>query len=418
MVLIAPIAPWGTFAYVYRLAAGATVLPFLIGVAAMFFTAWSYKEMADHVAGAGSAYAYARQAMGARIGFLTGWMLLLDYLLLPALFYVLGAVALASFMPMIPRWSLVLIFGAFSLAANWFGIRTTGRISLVFLLVQLAMVALWMLGAFWALHWSLSALLPLDALANSRMSFGGIFAAASLCILVFLGFDAVTTLSEEMRPEQRPLVGRAVIIVLAICGALFVMQAWAMSGVASGFTFTDPASGAYDMTRARVSYAGGVAMAWSMALILVLAVTPPALAAVSRVLQAMGAARHLPEGLARLHPRHRIPHIALLFSTGLSTVVALLLVDDVDKLSSMVNLGALSAFFSVHLSLLTWLFVKQRSGRWLAHCIAPLVGMAIILVLIWHMSPLALITAGVWFATGLTRVLLLKPTAIAAPMEV
>ncbi|HLY58781.1 MAG TPA: hypothetical protein VKS60_24680, partial [Stellaceae bacterium] len=121
---------------------------------------------------------------------------------------------------------------------------------------------------------------------------------------------------------------------------------------------------------------------------------------------------------ARLHPRYRIPHVALLVSTGLSTVMAMLFVDNLDTLTSMVNIGALSAFFSVHLSVLVLLHGRRRSGRWLAHGVVPLAGMAIIVTLISQMSLLAIGTAAAWFAVGLVRVLLLKPAAVEAVMEV
>src|SRR6202011_2874169 len=185
---------------------------------------------------------------------------------------------------------------------NWFGIAMTARVNLLFLLLQIVAVAVYVLWSVHALP-GLSAALPLDAFWSKSTTPHGIFAATSICILAYLGFDAITTLTEEVKPEQRHLVGRSVVAVLLIVGAIVVVETWVMSGLARGCSFHDLASGVYDMTGAKVAPAAGIATAWIAAIVTGLSITPPMLAAVSRVLYAMSKGGQLPAFLGTLHPK-------------------------------------------------------------------------------------------------------------------
>ncbi len=408
LVYIAPIAPWGTFAYVYDLSAGAAVLAYLIGVVCMYFTANSYKEISGEVEGAGSVYAYARKAMGTGAGFLAGWMVLLDYLLIPALMYVLAAVALGTFLPGVPRSVWAVAFAAFGLAINWFGIAMTARANKLFLLVQLVAVAVFIGWALVVNHAPLSQAFPVGALWNGSVSVSGIFAATSICILAFIGFDAITTLTEEVRPEQRHLVGRSVVVVLLIIGAIAIAQAWVLAGLSQGYKFADLASGVYDLTGAKVSPTAGLAMAWIAALVTGIALTPPMLAAVARVLHAMASDGQLPRYFSVLHPKYAVPQRTLLLSTLVSLGVALAFLNQPDQLTNIVNFGALAAYAAVHLSVIVLLAVKKRSGRWIAHVVVPVLGLAIIAAVVSQMSSAALMLGSGWFATGFVYYMLLK----------
>lgn len=408
LVYIAPVAPWVTFAYVYELSGGAAVLAYLIGIACMYFTANSYKEMCGEVSGPGSAYAYARKALGVGPGFIAGWMVLLDYLLVPALMYVLAAVALNTFVPEVPRWVWVIACACCSLTINWYGIAMTARANFIFLFVQLFSVAGYIAWALYALPAATLKVAAVSALWSSSVSSHGLFAATFICVLSFLGFDAITTLTEEVKPEQRHLVGRSVVAVLLIIGGITVINVWVMSLVAHGYQFGDPAAGAYEMTGARVSVVASISMAWIFAMVTGIAITPPMVAAVSRVLYAMASGGQLPGALAVLHPTHGVPHRALLLSFFISIAVALVLVERPDELTSIVNFGAMSAYIAVNVSLIAWLGVKKRSGRWMAHILMPSAGIVIILAVMTQMGRPALIMGMSWLACGVMYCALLR----------
>src|SRR3979490_2291676 len=105
LVYVSPVGPWSTWGFAGALSGGVVALVYLLGALALSFTAISYAQMCAEVPDAGSVYAYARHSMGETVGFLAGWMVLLDYLLLPALMYVFCGVSLSLFIPVIPSWA-------------------------------------------------------------------------------------------------------------------------------------------------------------------------------------------------------------------------------------------------------------------------------------------------------------------------
>jgi amino acid transporter len=408
IVFVAPIAPWGTFAYVYDLSGHAAVAAYVIGVVCMYFTAHSYKEICTQVPSSGSVYAYVRHAMGVGPGFIAGWMVLLDYLLIPALMYVIAGVALNTFLPDIPRWVWVLVFAGFSLAVNWFGIAFTARVNILFLVVQLVAVAGFLGWAVLKLKANGESVFPFSTLWSPGVTASGLFAGTSICILAFIGFDAITTLTEEVKPCQKHLIGRSIVVVLLFIGAVAVLQSWVLSALSKGFAFKDLASGVYDLTGARVSPAAGVIMAWTAATVTGIAITPPMLAAVSRVLCAMAEGGQMPKFLTVLHKRHQVPHRALAVSTALSVAIALIFAAHPDELTGIVNFGALCAYVGVHLSVLVLLGFRRRSGRWFAHVLCPIAGIVIIVAVATQMTSTALELGFGWMVFGILYYIALK----------
>jgi len=220
-----------------------------------------------------------------------------------------------------------------------------------------------------------------------------------------------------VRDDQRHLLGKSILAVLLIIGAITLVQTWAMSGLAMGFAFPDLASGAYDMTAQRVAPSAGAAMAWIAALVTGIAITPPMLAAVSRVLYAMAGGGQLPAFLARIHPRHAVPQRALLLSCAISVAIALAFVSEPDSLTGIVNFGALAAYIAVHLSVIVLLAIKRRSGRWFAHVIMPAIGIAIIVIVATQFSTLALMVGFGWMTTGAVYYAALKKFRKTAAMS-
>ena len=92
LVFIVPGAPITVFGIVFNASSGMVPLVYIVGLLAMLFTAASYVTMSRAYPVAGSVYAYAGRAIGESVGFLAGWAMLLDYLLLPTLVYVLCAI--------------------------------------------------------------------------------------------------------------------------------------------------------------------------------------------------------------------------------------------------------------------------------------------------------------------------------------
>ena len=107
--------------------------------------------MAKAMPVAGSVYTYAGRSMGPTAGFLAGWAMLLDYMLVPSLMYLMTAVALAAIIPGVPKWVWIAGMLAVNGAANLTGIENTTRLSFILTVFQVVyFVALLLLGVSFA----------------------------------------------------------------------------------------------------------------------------------------------------------------------------------------------------------------------------------------------------------------------------
>lgn len=400
LAYISPLGPFSTWGFALALSAGAAPLAFALGAAALFFTATSYASMAKEVAGSGSAFGYARAAMGDTIGFLTGWMVLLDYLLLPALMYVLFGIGMSLVVPDVPRWVWILVMAAYNIGVNWFGVKNGARFNTATLIGQFLILFLVVGWTFHAMHAHQLPVFTAAAWWGQASTVQGVLAATSLCLMSYLGFDAITTLTGEVRSEQRHLVGRAVLTTLAAIAVLAVMQVWLFSDLATGFEFKDLATATFEALAARVDPGLAQIVTLAMSLTLAFSISPPMVVAVSRVLHSMASHRQMPAFLGHLHPRYGVPDRAILASGALSIAVALPFADHFDTLTSMVNFGAIVAFVSVNASVIAFYRIKRGSRRLVAHLMLPLIGIGILLMVLSQMSLVALAVGGVWMLVG------------------
>src|ERR1700730_13586685 len=104
MIFMVPIAPFGVFGFVWNDAKGMVPLAYCVGLLGMFFTAMSYAAMSRAFPMAGAIYSYAQRGLSDFAGFFSGWLILLDYILVPALLYIVSAIALRPLVPSVPEW--------------------------------------------------------------------------------------------------------------------------------------------------------------------------------------------------------------------------------------------------------------------------------------------------------------------------
>jgi amino acid transporter len=403
---LAYVSPFGvlqSLGYVWQESDGLIVLAYALGTVCIYFTAKSYALMTDTVPSAGSVYGFARHALGPFAGFIAGWMILLDYLLLPAYVYIVMAVALGTLIPAVDRGIWILILSATTLGINWFGVRVSQRFNLTSVALQLAILAVLMLLSLVAIyHGKGNGTLTWRPLyAPELFHVKSIFAATSLCIMSFLGFDAISTLSEEVESDDRRVVGRAIIGVLFLSAGLFALLSWILGDLMSGITLKDPAAAIYEVADWAIGPWLALVIAWAMATFVGLASALPIQIGVARIMYAMGRDRQLPAVLARLHPKYGTPYVGMLITAALSVAVALTMRYHLDELVSIINFGALSGFLLLHVSVITLFWFKRRSGQWVVHLVVPLAGIIVVLAVLSGMSSLAMAFGLSWLCAGL-----------------
>lgn len=409
LIFMVPIAPFGIFGSVFQASNGMVALAYVVALVAMAFTALSYAQMAKAFPMAGSVYSYAGRGIAAPVGFIAGWAILLDYVLVPGLLYLVASVAMNSFVPAIPVWVWIIVFVLLNSAINYLGIRMTARITRIMLVAELAVLAIFLVVGVIALaqgRGTTDVLSPI--FSSTAFTWSAVLAAASIAVLSFLGFDGISTLAEESREDARRL-GRSMVAALVVAATLFVVQTWVAALltpnrdalIANG----DPAGSAFYDT---ASYAGGpwlgvlaavaTAIAWGFANSLV------AQAATSRLLFAMARDRQLPSFLARIDPKHKVPVNATLVVAGVSLALGIYMStreDGIALLGTLVNFGAMTAFLLLHIAVVIHYVVRNGSRNWWAHLVCPVLGFGVLIVVVINASVAAQVLGFIWLAIGL-----------------
>jgi amino acid transporter len=408
LIFMVPIAPMGIFGSVYSGAGGMVALAYVVGMVALIFTAASYAQMVRAFPLAGSVYNYAGRGIAPPVGFLAGWAILLDYVLVPSLLYLVAAVAMHSTVPGVPVWLWLIVFVVFNTVVNAQGIKMTAVITRVMLVGELIVLAIFLVVAVIAIAdgkgrgWSWAPLY--DA---HTFTWPLVFGAVSIAVLSFLGFDGISMLAEENTGDARQ-IGRAMAAALGVAGLLFIAQTWLAAllvpdpaallanGDPEGTAFYDAArlaGGAWLATLTAVA----TAVAWGVANSMVAQV------ATSRLLYAMARDRQLPRFLARVSPKHHVPTNALTLTAALSLAIGLYMNwrdDGIPLLSSLVNFGALTAFLVLHLAVIWYFLIRRRSHNLLAHLFVPAIGFAILAYVVVNADVAAQRLGFVWLGIG------------------
>lgn len=413
LVFMVPIAPMGIFGSVFQSSGGMVALAYAVGMVAMMFTALSYSQMSRAFPMAGSVYSYAGRGIAAPVGFLSGWMLLLDYVLIPSLLYLASGVAMNSLVHSIPVWVWVIFFVVLNTAANYRGIEMTARLNKIMIVGELIVLAIFLVVAVAALAQGKGHGFDWSPVYNAHtFSWSIVFGAVSVAALSFLGFDGISMMAEESKESARA-IGRAMIGALLLAGTLFVVQTFVAAllvpnpdhlishGDPAGTAFYDAARVASGNWLADLS-ALATAIAWGFANSLV------AQAATSRLLYAMARDRQLPSFLAKVHPTRKVPVNATLLVAAVSLVVGLYMAsrdDGITLLSTLVNFGALTGFLVLHVAVVWHYVVRNKSRRYWSHLIAPVIGFGILAYVVVNAQVAAQRLGFVWFAVGVVLLL-------------
>jgi amino acid transporter len=411
LIFMVPIAPFGIFGGVFNGSGGMVALAYAIGMVGMMLTASSYAQMSKAFPMAGSVYTYAGRGINPSIGFLSGWIIFLDYVLVPTLLYIVAAIAMNSFVASIPVWAWLLFFVITNTIVNLKGIELTAKFNKIFLLAELAVLALFVVIGVVAIAQGKGNGFSFNAFYNSdTFSIGLVLGAVSIAVLSFLGFDGISMLAEESR-EKAEEIGRAMVAALLLAGSLFIVQTWIAAMLVPNtdqlLAEGDPSGTAF---YAAAEVAGGVwlnkltalatAIAWGFANALV------AQAATSRLLFAMARDKQLPSFLAKVHAKSGGPVNATYVTSAISIALGLYFVTQKEDFglgltSTLVNFGALTAFIVLHLSVIVHHKIRNKSDDNWRHLIVPVLGMVLLGWVVIKANVAAQRVGIVWAVIGL-----------------
>lgn len=404
LIFMVPIAPWAIFGTVYNAAEGMVPLVYLIGLVAMLFTALAYGQMAKSIPLAGSVFSYVGRGIHPTAGFFAGWAILLDYLLIPTLLYVFAAESMIGLFPGSARWVWALIFVAINTAVNLMGISSIKLMNRVFLAMEVVFVVIFVIIAATALNGGTipGAEFSTAPIWDASKVTGPLLASAlSIAVLSFLGFDGISTMAEEST-GKRNAAGKAMIIALFIVAFCFIVQTWLASLLAAGQgAFADDEVGNAFFLLVEAASTSGWATAFFVVNVLALGIANAmaAQAATSRLLYSMSRDGQLPKFLSSINSR-KVPQYAILTVSGVSAVLVLFFVGQIDVISGLVNFGALFGFMMLHLSVIVHYTVRKKSSNYLLHLVVPIIGFLIIGYVLLNASTEAKVGGLVWLAIG------------------
>ena len=404
IVLIMPIAPIPLFGVVQKLSYGHAVTTILIAMVAMMLTAFSYGRMAALYPSAGSAYAYVGRGLNRHLGFLAGWAMLLDYLLVPLICTVYGALTIQRLVPQVPYVIWAALFAAAITIINLRGIRATAAANLVMMIVMMAVVlAFFVLATRWLFHaqgW--------PGLLSTRPFYDphtfhwkSIATATSVAALTYGGFDGVSTLSEDVKNPRRNIL-IATVFVCFFTGIFGGLQIYLAQRVVPDFHSLQNVETAFmDVTR----IVGGRVLFGAMAAILIVANLGAGLSAqagISRLLFSMGRDKVLPSRVfAHLDRKHHTPVYSILLVGLLAFAGAILL--NYERAAELINFGAFLAFMGVNAAVVRqFYFLRGRAERrLLTDALLPALGFLFCLIIWLNLPATAKLLGAAWFAVGI-----------------
>lgn len=406
---MAPITIFTTYGLVTNMTHGMLSFTYLVATLAMMFTAMSYRHMVKAYPIAGSVYTYTQQSLNPHIGFMAGWGILLDYILLPMFNYVAIGVYIHILIPEVPIVAFMAVFIILVTIVNLFGMNFTKIFNNTLIVIQLIFLVAMLLFSikYIAGGGGLGTLTDTTAFFNSvefaspEVGWAGIFAGASILCMSFLGFDSVTTIAEEtIEPEKT--IGRALLIVCFAAGGTFILTSYIMQSAwpEAWFSFNDADSGAYEY----MGHVLGNVVALIFCAIFIIGATASAVASSAsavRILYGMGRDGLLPKKIfGYVNKKTKVPSINAVI-IGIISMSALIL--DLSAAASLVNFGALLGFVMVNISVIAHYFIKghNRSGSGIIKfLICPIIG-AIICAILWlNLDGLSKILGFIWLAIG------------------
>jgi len=404
IIVIQPVAPMSVFGVLSDRGRGHVVTTILIAMVGMLFTAISYGRMARAYPSAGSAFTYVGQEINPALGYVTGWSMVMDYMLNPMICIIWISQQAHVFAPGVPYWIWTIIFAGVLTLLNIQGIKTSARLNTALAAGMGVVIAIFFVAAARYIFGN-----PHDgagffsrpfydpALFNAKAVMG----ATSIAVLTYIGFDGISTLSEEAENPRRNILLATVFTCLVI-GILSAIQVYVAQLIW-------PASQPFPNTDTAFTFVAGRAWPPLFAIVgftLLVANFGSGMGAqigAARLLYGMGRSNALPKSFfGAVDPHRHVPRNNVVFVAVIALAGALLVSFGVFSYglgAEMLNFGALIAFMGVNVAAFLRYFVKGEKK--FTNFAPPVLGFLICLFLWLNLSRNAWVVGSIWMAVGI-----------------
>jgi len=416
IILIQPVAALPLFGHANDISKGHAVTTILVAMVAMIFTAISYGRMARIYPEAGSAYTYVGKSINPHLGFIAGWSMFMDYLFIPVLCVIFTSITANHLMPFIPYHFWLFFFVAGFTLLNLRGILVTAKVNWILMILMSVVVFYFMAAAirFVILKEGLGGLFSLKPFYTPEsFSVSAIGSATALAALTYIGFDGLTTLSEEVKNPRKNVLIAAVLTCL-ITGVWSGAQVY-LAQIAWPDWMSFTAGAANEAARnnaldtaimAVAKRVGGSLLDGSLSVVLLVGSIGSGITGqlgAARLLFGMGRDGAIPQKVfGHLGKKNAVPTYNVLFIGGLVLIGALLL--NYEECARLINFGAFFAFMGVNIASIREYFFKAKVKTvkgFLLDFVPPAIGFVICLI-IWLNLPLkTFIIGGGWMLSGI-----------------
>lgn len=404
LAYLQPMTIFDTFGIVSGLTNGHVATSYAIALIAILFTAISYGKLVKRFPSAGSAYTYAQKAISPHVGFMVGWSSLLDYLFMPMINILLAKIYLEAIFPGVPSWIFVMALVTMMTLFNLRGINLVANLNTGIVIVQVAIMVIFLGLVVHGITQGEGAgtLLSSRPFVSEDAHLIPMITGATILCFSFLGFDGISSLSEET-PDAGRVIPKAIFLTALIGGIIFIVVSYFLQLYFPDISrFKDPdASQPEIMLYVAGKFFQSIILVFSC--VTVLASGMAAHAGVSRLMYVMGRDGVFPERFfGYIHPKWRTPafNVLLVGAIALSAVSF-----DLVTATALINFGALVAFTFVNLSVISQFYIRERRNRTLkdtfSYLILPLIGAATVGVLWMNLEASSMTLGLVWAAIGL-----------------
>ena len=419
IILTSPIAAVPLFGEAQVLSRGHTVTTLLLAMIAMSVTAVSFGRMAHVYPSSGSVYSYISKTLNPHVGFILGWAMFLEYLFQPIQNSLYAVLAIHRMVPQVPFALLAALTVGFITLLTTQGIKFSARTNEVLLGFMLLVTGIFLVQAFRyvVLHQTLGGLLSLQPIYNpATFNLRALAAGTSFAALVFIGFDGVSILAEEVKNPKRNIL-LASVLVCVFTGLFSGVQVYLAQLVwPSHSNLANPETAFMDVAR----IAGGPLLFTAYGVVLLVSSMACGLAGhvgAARLLYSMGRDDVIPRKLfGYLSPKTGSP----IFNEWIVGVLAYIAVLTIpwERAAEIVAFGALLAFTAVNLvAMLHFWYSPSASARrnFFTDAFVPAFGAVFCFVLLLGLQPWTKYAGLIWLAVGLiyasyrTRMFTLRP---------
>src|ERR1700749_4900421 len=351
IIIIQPTAPMGIYGVVSNEARGHVVTTILVAMVAMLFTAISYGRMARVYPSVVSAYTYVAKELHPMLGYVVGWSMLMDYLLNPIICAIWCSAAAQNVLPGVPYAAWAVAFVLIFTALNLRGVQASSRVNTI---LTLGMSIVLVIFLAYAVRYIAFVVRPvagqwLVPFYDAATFFPSrLFSGTAVAVLTYMGFDGISTMSEEVENPRRNIL-LATVFTCLIVGVLSAIEVY-VAQLAWPFRSPYPESmvdTAYVHVAMRV---GGKFLFQLLNATLLIANMGSGIASqfgASRLLYGMGRGKALPSGFfAAIQPKTGIPRNNVLL-VGICMLGGVFLMT-YGQGAELLNFGAFIAFTGVN----------------------------------------------------------------------